>query len=461
MPISNHLENDDISSRHSRVTLIGFSLGSLGTGIFSMAPSVLLLYFMTDILGIAASLAAVAMALPRFWDIFVDPLVGIASDRTRSRWGRRRPYLLVGAVLMSVSFIFLFSVPDIASPTARFLYVLIIFVISSTAYSVFSVPYITMPAEMSDDPRERTRIMSYRIGFALGGLLIGATAAPLLVEWFGGGRAGYSKMSIIIGAFCGLSMLTVFFVSKGIALRGHAPETTSLALNLRLAMTNRPFFILVVTYILQISAISTFLAAVPYSVVYLSSGSAGDAGVIFLALMSAAIMATPVWSWAAIRFGKKPCYLSAILLYSVVSLVMALRIDAGLNWLPFGFAFLLGVPFGAIMMIPFSMLTDTIQFDTGMTGLRREGIFTGLWMAGEKAGLAIGPLIMGTILSFTGFMPSLDGATVQQSRNALLGIQLALSLVPAIIMLSSVAVLRFYSITEDMLLPQTSEPSAC
>lgn len=179
----------DVRPKVPTSLLVGFSLGSLGTGIFSITPSVLLLYFMTDILGIAAGLAAVALAVPRFWDIVMDPLVGALSDRTRSRWGRRLPYLLVGAILMSLSFVFLFSVPEGLSVDGRFWYVLVIFIVSSTAYSIFAVPYITMPAEMSEVPEERTRIMAYRIGFALAGLLIGATVAPLLVEWFGGGAS--------------------------------------------------------------------------------------------------------------------------------------------------------------------------------------------------------------------------------------------------------------------------------
>lgn len=437
--------------RVSTGQLIGFSLGSLGTGIFSITPSVLLLYFMTDVLGIAAGLAALALAVPRFWDIVMDPLVGALSDRTQSRWGRRQPYLFVGAIMMSCSFVFLFSVPDGLSTLERFWYVLAIFVVSSTAYSIFAVPYVTMPAEMSDSPEERTRIMAYRIGFALAGLLIGATVAPLLVEWFGGGRRGYAMMSYLVGGFCALTMLAAFLTSRNIRLSERPGHSPPLREQLRTALRNRQFFVLLATYIVQISGISAFMAAVPYYIIHIHRGTAGGAGVVFLALMSMALLAIPLWSALAIRWGKWLCYIAATSLYAAISIAFVLLPQTAHPQAPLVLAAALGVPFGCIMMVPFSMLTDTIQLDSLATGLRREGIFTGVWMAGEKAGLAIGPLIVGSILGVSGFVPSTDGAIVLQPENAQLGIKAAFAIVPAVVVLSSLLLLRFYRIRESML----------
>lgn len=441
----------DARSKVPTGRLVGFSLGSLGTGIFSITPSVLLLYFMTDILGIAAGLAAIALAAPRFWDVVLDPLVGAVSDRTRSRWGRRRPYLFVGAILMSLSFVFLFSVPDGLSVDARFWYVLAIFIVSSTAYSVFAVPYVTMPAEMSDLPEERTRIMAYRMGFALAGLLIGATVAPLLVEWFGGGRPGYAMMSYLVGGFCGLTMFVAFLASRRIRLSEKVSDGPGLRQQLRTALGNRPFFILLATYVVQISGISAFMATVPYYVIHIQRGSAGGAGLVFLALMSVALLATPVWSAVAIRWGKWICYVAATALYAAVSLIFVALPETLHPQAPLMLAAALGISFGGIMMIPFSMLTDTIQLDSLTTGLHREGMFTGVWMAGEKAGLAMGPLIVGSILALAGFVPSVDGAVVTQPETALAGIKAAFAIVPAVVVLTSLALLRLYGIREDML----------
>src|SRR5690349_12668366 len=137
--------------RVSRPIVLAFSIGSLGTGMYLTIPSLLLLYYLTDVLGVSPALAGLAVFVPRAWDILVDPVVGWASDRTRTRLGRRRPYLLAGAILTALSFIFLFSSPGFSSQTGRFAYVLAVYLISATAYSVFAVPYLSMPAEMSAD----------------------------------------------------------------------------------------------------------------------------------------------------------------------------------------------------------------------------------------------------------------------------------------------------------------------
>ena len=134
-----------------RRVLLGYGIGSLGTGIYSSTPGVLLLFFMTDTLGIPASLAALGVSLPKLWDMVADPIVGGLSDRTRSRWGRRRPWLLGGGLLMLVSYIFLFTVPHFASTTASLLYVAGMFTVTATAYAIFAVPYTAMAAEMSDE----------------------------------------------------------------------------------------------------------------------------------------------------------------------------------------------------------------------------------------------------------------------------------------------------------------------
>ena len=171
-------------------TMAAFGVGSLGTGVFSTVPSVLLLYFMTSVLGISPALAAITVFIPKFWDVLIDPVIGMVSDRTQSRWGRRRPYMLVGGISMSLFFVLLFSVPAFETPFERFVYVTLAYMACATAYAVFSVPYIAMPAEISRSPEERTTLMSFRMGFAMAGILLGGAGAPFLVDLAGGGRAG-------------------------------------------------------------------------------------------------------------------------------------------------------------------------------------------------------------------------------------------------------------------------------
>ena len=130
-----------------RSIVITYSIGSLGTGMFLAVPSVLLLFYLTEVVAVAPLLAGLAVFLPRIWDVVTDPAMGWISDRTRSRLGRRRPWLLACAILTGISLVLLFNAPTWAQGTAGFFYVLLIYVISATAYTLFAVPYLSMPAE--------------------------------------------------------------------------------------------------------------------------------------------------------------------------------------------------------------------------------------------------------------------------------------------------------------------------
>lgn len=443
--------------RVPRLVLLGFSVGSLGTGIYSVTPSVLLLYFMIDILGIGTGLAALAVALPKFWDVITDPIMGMISDRTRSRWGRRRPYLMIGAILMSISFVFLFSVPDGLSVMGRFWYIFIVFSLSATAYTIFAVPYITMPAEMSHNPHERTVIMSYRMVFATAGLLLGSTVAPLLVDWFGGGQAGYASMSYLVGGFCSFTMLVSFFATRGVVSKQPTVISSPFKDQIRSGLQNRPFIILLFSYFLQLAGIATFLAAAPFFVVYIMKTGAGETGLIFLFLMTVGLVSMPVWTIISKHIGKLSCYRLAVIAYALINLGFMIINGGETKFLLYCLAGLLGIPFGCIMMMPFSMLTDTVHHDIRNTGLRREGVFTGLWTAGEKCGLAFGPVIAGVILSVFGFAEASGGTSVMQTEQAIWGIRVAFSLVPSVLMLLSLGLLHLYNFEEENLLSLESE----
>nr|WP_255358632.1 MFS transporter [Micromonospora sp. M42] len=140
---------------------LGYALGSLVTGAFGTVPGLLLLPYLTDTLGVAAGLAALLVLLPKAWDVLVNPVAGRISDRTRSRWGARRPYLLVGGLALAVLFASIFAAPFANGPAAA-AYVALAFLATATAFAFFQVPYVAMPVELTADPAERTRLMTWR-----------------------------------------------------------------------------------------------------------------------------------------------------------------------------------------------------------------------------------------------------------------------------------------------------------
>lgn len=439
-------------------TIAGYGVGSLGTGIYSSVPSVLLLFYMTQTLGIAPGLAGLAVFLPKIWDVVTDPVMGFISDHTKSPWGRRRPYLLAGAILMSVTFVFLFSAPELAEPFHSFLYVLIIFTLSATAYTIYAVPYIAMPAEMSSSHKERTVVMSVRMAFAMGGILLGSTLAPYLVSWFGGGRGGYTGMSFVVGLICAASMLAAFLATRQ-APRSDRAEGKKMQFWAHFGdvFKSMPFRILVAIYILQLTAMGVFSAAVPYYVSYIISGDTAMIGTFFGVLLGTAILTMPVWTLAANLFGKRAAFILSAIAYGAGTVALFTVSLDGFSTALIVILAIIGLGLSGIQMVPFSMLTDVIRHSSLTAGAAREGTFTGLWTASEKLGLAIGPLIVGWGLQFVGF-----SGEAAPSDAALDGIRILTGAMPGVAILLSAAMVFFYPLREKALeaLEAAAIPSA-
>jgi GPH family glycoside/pentoside/hexuronide:cation symporter len=212
-------------------------------------------------------------------------------------------------------------------------------------------------------------------------------------------------------------------------------------------------------YQLQIVGVGTLTATAPYFVSYVLGGDTAQIGTFFLFMMGGAVVSMPLWTAVARQYGKRAAYKLAALSFSVgiASLLFAANESYSLVLL-YAQAAIIGIPFGGIMMIPFSMLTDTIQHSFLRSGVAQEGVFTGLWTACEKIGLAFGPLIAGVVLAAAGFVESTGGGAEQTGtvRLAVLGL---FGLVPAILVLSSLLLFRFYELNESDL--QSASAAAC
>jgi GPH family glycoside/pentoside/hexuronide:cation symporter len=426
----------------STEVLLGYGVGSLGTGIYSTVPGLLLLYYMTDTLGIAAGAAGLAVFLPKFWDVVTDPAMGLISDRTRSRWGRRRPYLLAGGLALPICFALLFNAPG-AGETA-FFYTLGLYTLCATAFTVFSVPYIAMPAEICGDYHGSTRLMAYRMGFMTAGILIAGAGAPLLVKLGGGGRAGYAMMGWVVAAVCLVALLGAFWGTRRAPFVREVSETpTPVAAQLRVAAQNQPFRALVGAYVLQVTAVGCLLAMVPYFAKYVVGGDEDTVTLLFICLVAPAIVTMPLWLAVSRRIGKERAYTGSLLLFAAAA--------TGLWWSPSlsfaaaaGCVAVMGTAYAATQLFPFAMLPDLQQAAAERSGLRQEGVLSGIWMAVDKGGLALGALLAGKALGWGGFIASEAGTSVVQPGSAVTAIVVAMSLAPAALCLASAALFQRY-----------------
>jgi len=422
----------------------GYGLGSLGTGMYAAVPGMLLLYYLTDILGVTPALAGLALFLPKMWDVVSDPLMGSISDRTRSSWGRRRPYLLAGALSLPLCFGLLFSAPQLGAGGA-FAFTLVMYTLCATTFTVFQVPYIAMPAEMTGDYHETTRLMAYRMAFMTAGILIAGAGAPMIIKAAGGGRGGYAVMSWSVAAICMVAMLGCFFGTRRARFAiGEEPSPLPLREQVAVALKNRPFRILLGAYALQLCGVGCLLAAVVYFAKYILGGGEETVTILFLALMLPAIVTMPLWLALSRRLGKERCYGITLVIFAVSSLALwwspAMSMAQAASIIA-----VMGVAYAGTQLFPFSMLPDTIARAREDTGQSREGIFSGIWTAVDKGGLAFGGLAAGLVLDTTGFVES-TGALVPQPERALTGIVIAISLAPGLLTAASALVYRYYDV---------------
>ncbi len=425
----------------SRRLKTGYGIGSLGTGIFTTVPGLLLLFYLTDVLAVPPATAGFVILIPKIWDFAIDPTIGSISDRFSSRIGNRRPFMYAGGLLLPLFFGLIFAPPELG-PTATAVWVGGFFILSATAFSLFQVPYIALPAELTEDPLERTRIVAYRMVALTIGILLGGGLAPVLAEASGGGRAGYRVMGFVIGAIAGGTMLLSTLGLRRGRTVPPVKDTEPIAAQIRRARSNRPFTFLMGGYFVQNLAVNVMLAGAPFLSLYLLGDRALTA-LLFVALVAPAAVLVPVWARISYRLGKLRSLEICVAGYAVVAATMV-TVSAERVWLAVVQVGLLGFFYAGTQLFPFSMLPDAIDVDTKANGGRsRAGSFTGLWTAGETIGAAVGPFLFAAVLALTGFVESGD-EVVAQTGTALSGIRLGFALLPAVLLLASLPIINRY-----------------
>jgi glycoside/pentoside/hexuronide:cation symporter, GPH family len=433
------------SARLGRGTYLGYGIGSVGTGIFTTVPSLLLLTFLVRQLAVSPAVAGAVILLPRLWDLVADPLAGTLSDRTRTRLGARRPWLLAGALTLPVAFALVFRVPEFSGDAAA-AYVLVAYLVAATSFTAFQVPYVALPAEMTDDYDERTTILAYRITFLAVGILVAGAAAPRILVTAGGGREGYARMGVVIGVVLFVSLFTAFLGTRRVPTTAAGRSRGPVRDQFRAAAGNRPFVWLLAAFVLQAVGIGALLAGVDFFAAYVLADP-GQTAVLFACLVAPAVVTMPVLARLGHRIGKKAGYVGSVLLFAGGGLAL---LGASPDRPRFVYAVFLvmGTAYAGTQLFPLAMLPDTVAADTHRTGLRRAGAYTGVWTAGEKAGAALGPAVLAALLAVTGFVETEGGAIVDQPAAAITGVVLGVAVLPAALVLASLLLLLRYDLDE-------------
>ena len=312
----------------TRKTIAAYAVGSLGTGGFATLPGLVLVFYLTDTLGVAALAAGVLVTVAKIWDVIIDPVIGARSDRSLALRGSRRPFMILGSVALPVFFILTFAVPAGIGPVASGVWVMLAFLITATAFSLFQVPYIALPAELASGYDARTRLISARVVVLTVAILLFGAGAPEVRDAFADEHTGYLVMAIVAGVVIGAGMLASSFVAPRTAPT--PVKRFSLADNYRVGLDalrrSQPFRALLFTFLLQGLATGLMLAGAQYVARYVL-----DTGVtlLFLSLIAPAILFAPVWAVVARRIGKERAFRIASLLFGIAALSMLL-----LLWMP-------------------------------------------------------------------------------------------------------------------------------
>lgn len=433
------------ASALTRPIQVGWAVGELGIATYVGITMAYLLFYMTQGLGISPVWAGLALLVPRLWDAVIDPFVGAISDRTHSRWGRRRPYLLFGGMTFGIAFALIFQAPVDASEGVKIAYVAALYLLTSTAFTFYDVPYSSMAAEMTPDYGGRTRLIGYKMVAARLGILVAVMGAPLIFNAGETLAGGFAMMGIAAGAWMVATGLYAFFATKHAPQIARQAEPFDIRAEYRALRENRPFLILWTVFLLQNFAIGASSTTLIYLVIFVMKIDPALIGMMVAVGAVSAMLATPLWVRLAHRIGKQRTYFIGLAMAAVMSLPV-LFLPPGLPMLLFILLFLAGVGDAATQLCPNAMVPDTVEYDERRTGQRREGAIFGSWLLCRKLGMAAGAFVVSLFLSLFGFAPGAQlGA---QSETAMLGIRISYALIPFSLWIAAMLVLRRYTLGE-------------
>ncbi len=438
--------------RLPRAVVLGWALGAFPQAIASYAFSVLLFRYLTDTVALGAALVGTMIAVSKVYDGLIDPTIGYVSDRIETRMGRRRPLMLLGGVLLASSIAVLFTVPLDASVAVKIAWASAGLLLFSSGYSLFAIPWLAMPAEMTDDYHERTGMMAWRVLFATSGQSAGSLGGPVLLSVLGVGALAYGRMGLLIAA-AGLAatFATIVLTRKARwGLPETAPRPSALG-QLKLALANRPFLVIVMLkgalYFgasVHAGAMALFVRRVMHvSDLWLGAGS--------LAGAFAAVASQPLWVALSRRFGKRTA-LTIGLVWQGLALAGFFLLGPG--WPPQSLivlGVLLGAASGGVFMLAQSMLPDIIEYDYRVTGMRRAGAYAGAVSFLETSCGALGILVLGLVLSGSGYVSGVADPVGGQPASAILAIRACCALIPAAAAGLCLAALSRYDLTEARL----------
>jgi GPH family glycoside/pentoside/hexuronide:cation symporter len=421
---------------------LGFGVADLGGNLFFTAMGFWSMNYLTDTVGLPAAMAGLSVMVAKIWDAVTDPFMGYISDRTISRLGRRRPYLLYGAIPLALTAWFFFSAPNIDNPVALTIWALVSLCLLNTAYTVVNIPYGSLTPEMTKDYHERTSLNGYRFGFAVIGTILGAGAVLPLVGLMPDRRAGFSLVGLVFGL-----VMAVTAIITGLSVRerphdGDRPQ--GFFKTYAVVFRNKPYLVLLFSYMLYLSGLNFLSGILVYYMKYILNDEALTTPAMLLLLVIAMVF-IPISVILSKHIGKKKVYQLCFGIMAAACMGIFFLGHRTAPGVTLGFMALAGVGLGFGYVPPFAMLPDAIEVEAVTTGKRREGAYYGIWTFVAKLGQSLATAVLGFILAAARYVPE-----VSQGPESIFAMRLLIGPIPAVILVAGIILIQFYPIDEKV-----------
>lgn len=423
----------------TRRTKLLYGSGDIGFSLTSTIVGAYLAIFLTDVVGLRPGLAAIAILIGKSWDWINDPIIGHISDRTRTRWGRRRPFLLFGWLPFALAFSLLWWRPPFTRDAALVAYYAAAYVIFDAAATFVYMPYFALTPELSTDYDERTSLTTYRMFFSILGSLISFTVPLMIVGSFEPSNAPRVLwMGMAFGIVSALPLLLVFFGTR--EREDHVElDQPSLRESLQSARRNPPFLYGLGLFLAAWIAVAIVQANLLFYIKYWLQRE-GDSDTIMAAIFVTAMVALPIWQAVSQRWSKRWAYIIGVAFWAVVQIVLVLVGPGTSMTAILSLCVLAGIGVAAVHVLPWAMIPDAAEYDEWRTGERHEGMYYSLTTLMHKVAASIAIPLSLLVLEVTGYVP--NAAT--QPAQALLGIRLVMGPLPALTLCLGIAIALRY-----------------
>ena len=427
------------SERLSFKEKLGYGLGDTASHFVWDMVGFWLLIFYTDVYRIPPAAAGTIMLIARFWDMGIDPVIGVISDRTQTRWGKFRPYILFGAVPYAILAILTFTTPNLGE-TGKIIYACATYALLMTAYAAVNLPYSSLDAVMTSDTYERVGVNQYRFICAFTGQLVVTGLALTLAKYFGGGNEalGYQHTLILFGCLSVLFFFITFATSKERVQPSKSLEG-SVAEDLGNLFKNRPWIVLAVVGIVSFVMFAMQNAAIAYYFKYYI-GKEESVQLFNVIGTVALIVALPLAKPLAKRFGNKNVFIASSLISGVFFISLYLPGEKSVITI-YMLNILAKMSYAPAVPLLWTMIADSADYSEWKSGRRATGLCFSAATFAQKAGWGIGAGVAGWLLTAFNYVPN-----AVQTQTALTGIKLLVSVIPGVLYMSCAAFMIFYNI---------------